>query len=358
MKLIIEDKEHPFSLDDIENIIIKQAKKSNIWFIKVKNIDTEIKLNLYGRAKRTYSINLDVSCLECGTFLNTCRINAFFNLSHNLTPIIGNNQPSRCKKCATKRNAIKGQVKSKETCKERYGVEHTFQVKEFQDKSKETLIEKYGEDYSKILAAKAKETYFKRTGYYHNGDDPKIRKKMIQGWKSTVSNMSIEDKREWHSKRMAAYLKPNSPGIFGGIGTNTQSKISKDFFTKLQVLYEGEHEIQYGNNEKQVLNYFVDGYIEGVCIIEFYGDFWHANPKIYNEKSVLNFPGKNQFTAKQIWHKDNDRLKQIVNKEGIPVIIIWESDYKKHLSQIIQKIFTQITKIKERKNNEAIITIY
>lgn len=36
------------------------------------------------------------------------------------------------------------QEKSKKTCKDKYGVEFTFQVPEFQEKSKETLLEKYG----------------------------------------------------------------------------------------------------------------------------------------------------------------------------------------------------------------------
>jgi hypothetical protein len=53
--------------------------------------------------------------------------------------------------------------KSKETCLEKYNVEHIFQVEEFKDKAKQTRLEKYGdENYNN--RDKAEQTYLEKYG--------------------------------------------------------------------------------------------------------------------------------------------------------------------------------------------------
>lgn len=41
-------------------------------------------------------------------------------------------------------------------------------------------------------------------------------------------------------------------------------------------------------------------------LIEVQGDFWHANPKKYNENDTLNHPNK-KITAKELWIKDEKK---------------------------------------------------
>lgn len=53
------------------------------------------------------------------------------------------------------------------------------------------------------------------------------------------------------------------------------------------------------NTEEQIELYFDDGrcsicrpdYILGKKIIEFYGDYWHANPEFYKAEEIINYPG-------------------------------------------------------------------
>ena len=78
-------------------------------------------------------------------------------------------------------------------------------------------------------------------------------------------------------------------------------------------------------------------------IIEYNGDFWHANPTIYNEDKILT-DGK---TAEEIWEKDKLK-KQIAEENGYKFYTIWEKDYNpgyKNIydNNIIQQIINENT---------------
>lgn len=61
-------------------------------------------------------------------------------------------------------------------------------------------------------------------------------------------------------------------------------------------------------------------------LIDVNGDLWHANPMIYNEKEILNFPFR-KVKAKTIWQRDLTK-KQLAESYGYKVIYIWENDIK------------------------------
>ena len=68
-------------------------------------------------------------------------------------------------------------------------------------------------------------------------------------------------------------------------------------------------------------------------IIEFNGDFWHANPDIYKRDRA--FLGGQ--TAADIWEHErirNDHLKSL----GYNVFIIWENDWNKNKEDVINKL--------------------
>jgi G:T-mismatch repair DNA endonuclease (very short patch repair protein) len=68
-------------------------------------------------------------------------------------------------------------------------------------------------------------------------------------------------------------------------------------------------------------------------IIEFYGNYWHANPKIYKENDIVH----HNIKAKEIWESDKARIKMLEN-QGYSVIIIWQDEYKNNKTKIIQSI--------------------
>jgi hypothetical protein len=68
-------------------------------------------------------------------------------------------------------------------------------------------------------------------------------------------------------------------------------------------------------------------------IIEFNGDYWHANPAIY-ESSWVN--KNSNLTAEEIWKYDRDKNRFAENM-GYSVFVVWENDYRKNKDEIINK---------------------
>jgi len=74
------------------------------------------------------------------------------------------------------------------------------------------------------------------------------------------------------------------------------------------------------NREVKIGRYFVDGLI-GNDVYEFFGDYYHANPKIYlPEQKIIG------FTAKEKWEKDRVRAEYIIS-QGYNFNVVWESDW-------------------------------
>jgi len=116
-------------------------------------------------------------------------------------------------------------------------------------------------------------------------------------------------------------------------------KINGDF-------YFGDRE--YVLRRKPKWTYVLDFYDDKTKkIIEFNGDFWHANPDIYKETDINPY---SKETAKEIWVRDNERIENI-QKNYNGVLIIWESEYKKNPSLVLDNC---INFLKDEKNNKNI----
>ena len=77
-------------------------------------------------------------------------------------------------------------------------------------------------------------------------------------------------------------------------------------------------------------------------LIEVNGDWWHLNPKYYNENHVLKV-GTFKITAKEKWEIDKHHI-EIANKNNYIVYTIWETDivektddeYKEYLINLLE----------------------
>ena len=83
--------------------------------------------------------------------------------------------------------------------------------------------------------------------------------------------------------------------------------------------------------EQPFRRYKVDGLIlEMNVVIEYYGDYWHCNPRIYQSND--KFKGK--LTAGDVWKKDLERQTTLI-ENGYFVFVIWEYDWKNNKDKII-----------------------
>ena len=70
--------------------------------------------------------------------------------------------------------------------------------------------------------------------------------------------------------------------------------------------------------------------------IEFNGDFWHANPLIYEADDSINLRGTKKKKASEIWDADIKKLN-IIRERGYNVLVVWESDFVNRRESIIEE---------------------
>jgi hypothetical protein len=88
-------------------------------------------------------------------------------------------------------------------------------------------------------------------------------------------------------------------------------------------------------NERPFLFDFVITDPIKLCI-EFNGDFWHANPKVYKKDDIIPLRG-GSLTAGEIWTRDAHKLNLIKNR-GFEVLVIWENDYLSDRKNTIKRV--------------------
>lgn len=123
------------------------------------------------------------------------------------------------------------------------------------------------------------------------------------------------------------------------------SKISQIIFNKIDKLLDNKYETFYAEKNEEIYIYsneykkgfLLDYYIKDLNLcIEYNGDYWHCNPKIYKIDEKINQHGilKN---VEDIWNRDKERYNILKNEFNIDTIVIWESDiidYNKLIQQI------------------------
>ena len=138
---------------------------------------------------------------------------------------------------------------------------------------------------------------------------------------------------EWSANRMAHIITINPKKV---------SKISLELFEEIMKhTFKDKPHAMYGDNEMCIKNpnrkfYLFDFAVNSnktKKVIEFHGDYIHANPKKYFSDW---FHPLKKITAKEIW--DADKLKQTeVENCGFQYMIIWESEFKANKNDTINK---------------------
>jgi len=109
------------------------------------------------------------------------------------------------------------------------------------------------------------------------------------------------------------------------------SKSSQELFNTIDIIFNKQYKTYYAlkNSEfNKLLNgniLFLDYFIKELNIaIEYNGDKFHANPKIYCPDSTPN--PFNNIKASEIWNKDKQRYISLHKEYGIKTLVIWSSD--------------------------------
>lgn len=105
------------------------------------------------------------------------------------------------------------------------------------------------------------------------------------------------------------------------------SFIESKWLDYLKIHKKYRNKVIYAKNK----HYRVDAFVpETNTIYEFYGDFWHGNPRVYNK---LEYNNKNKSRFKDLYKKTIKREKELL-KLGYKLCTIWECDFKKILNEL------------------------
>jgi len=111
--------------------------------------------------------------------------------------------------------------------------------------------------------------------------------------------------------------------------------------SKIGYISKGQKEIQillepYGFElEKNINGMFVDIVnVERKIIIEYFGDFFHANPRKYSPDDFIPVI---KMTAKEKWNKDRKRNFKL-RRFGYNVIVIWENKWMNNKKSVLKQL--------------------
>lgn len=199
-------------------------------------------------------------------------------------------------------------------------------------------------------------------GYSEEEAHIKVREKCISnGIEYYIKKYGEEEGTVKYFNRIEKWEK----SLHGKMPGSVYSNISFEIFSEIIKGRTDKQRFMFGSKEKIVKDEINKSFIFPVDfydtktnkIIEFNGDFWHANPEIYDENAII--PLVRKKFAKEIWMKDQNKLETLRNA-GYEVLVIWEKEWKEDNNKTLEKcrnfLFcdeeNSISKIKEYKVDE------
>lgn len=248
------------------------------------------------------------------------------------------------------------QTKIKQTNKEKYGVEFPLQSKQIHDRTVQTGFERYGchplqfSEFKKQAEISNLEKY----GVTNVFKSAIIREKIKQ---TLLETYGVENYRQYHLLGVnhlindydwlyEQYVNQNKTiqQIADSINISNYSISNKlrQHNIEIRLTYNYSYKCiqwlnsiseKYGINIQHALNggeyqipgtrYKVDGYCkETNTIYEFYGDYWHGNPEVYESDIIHEYIG---VTMGELYNNTKVR-EDILKNLGYNIIVMWEKD--------------------------------
>jgi hypothetical protein len=175
-------------------------------------------------------------------------------------------------------------------------------------------IEYLGEErYFKInkLKGHSYETYLKRYGSHEKA----------------LENLEI-----FWQKQSKNYFSKNSQKLFVELCNRFDFFGERIYYASLT----GEYGI-YSQIFKKFFKYdFVS--LDLKLAIEFHGDHYHGNPKIYGPNDFLRGRGQTNIKAKEKWICDDIKINALLEERKIHTIVVWEKEYIENNENVIRRI--------------------
>jgi len=71
-------------------------------------------------------------------------------------------------------------------------------------------------------------------------------------------------------------------------------------------------------------------------LLEVNGDFWHANPEIYDASDLISYPG-GEVMAETVWQRDETK-KDVAKDRGYDVVYVWEREMEQDINSVRERV--------------------
>jgi hypothetical protein len=146
----------------------------------------------------------------------------------------------------------------------------------------------------------------------------------------------VEGLKRWEERQS----KWKKSLVDGGNMTSGYSKVSQELFDSIERVMGSRENFKYATKggefgitegEKTYQYDFID--TENNKIIEYNGDLFHANPRMFESSDCPN-PFRENLTSSEIWDYDKVKL-DLADQNGYEVLVIWESDYNSDSTKVL-----------------------
>ena len=235
--------------------------------------------------------------------------------------------------------------KIRKTCLEKYGYANHLSCPEIIKKREQTCLEKYGVTNvfaNNDIKGKIQKTCLERFGTKYASSSEIVRKRVEQTCLQKYGATSSLGNRNVIKKCQESRFKNSSP-------TGPTSKLAEECFLEIYNKLPEKIKVdcrflpltkefgKYGNNRYNYYDFVIPSL--KFCI-EFNGNYWHANPELYEANHIFSY-WDNKMTAQEVWNKDKLKYDILIN-EGFNVNIIWEKNYRDNKEKVINEYVNKI----------------
>jgi len=237
-------------------------------------------------------------------------------------------------------NIVREKIKQKFL--EKYGVENPSKNQTIKNKTKSTIILKYGENYNNFVSNKSKQTMLNKYGEEHYTNKNKYKETCLKKYGVENAFQSIDVQNKYKETCLKKYGVDHN---FKIKKDNNYSKISQELFWKIynklpeslkSKTYFAELNHEFVLNDKYNKKiYFIDFIISNIKFcLEFYGDYWHRNPKLYKRGEDIKI------------QKQTEEREDNISLYDFFIYRIWESTYKSNKDFWVNDILENINILK------------
>ena len=161
---------------------------------------------------------------------------------------------------------------------------------------------------------------------------------MAQPIKKSVGKKPIKRKKQTTRAARVREMRKRMKGSQEFGTSKLEERFAKNFLDKLGLNYIYQYKmISIG----RYLDFMLTDYH---VAIEIDGDYWHGNPKLYEEKDL---------NKTQKWSKKVDEMKnKWCSRNGVPLIRIWEKDINEHPENVLTFLKEKLGLLKEKKDRD------